>query len=378
MTTVSWTSGPLPRPGNDGPNLRRCIASATVGILALTTLGIFAPSAFAVPEEPAAAQPRFGGTGEGPAALMTSTGASAKRAAGRSVRRVKVEWRGSSKKRGYTRSIGIPGIGALKTTCQARSVQIQLRSNNRDAETQLWMSKYEIKNGRRVVAVKTGRIYTFATASDDGTGGTGGKTNEGFNQQSPPENYSSGYIDGIISRRPGRNEPANAATPGPVTTFRLNWYWNDFRYPLRFRYCKVDAVLKTSSTKIMGLNWHGDADAGLTSQTTKLSGIGRLRLTCEPGSGQRSVTFYPRSKKSTAYIETIRGEGPVENRVKSVSRSYNETTRRFGPYPLPSNAMMRLFLSVGRTTRPFIISSNYVTNNPNTALNFCEVAAGAY
>ena len=324
---------------------------------------------------------RTGSPAAGPAAPLrgTDTASDVEK-----VQHITVSWQGSQKNKDYNKSAVVPGIGNVTLVCKPTSTMVRLYANDRNAETQMWMSKYETKNDHAVVAVKTARIYRYSDAADDGTGGTGYYAHEGLNQVTPIENYSSGYMDGVISQRPGRNQPVAGTAMKPVTSFRLNWYWNGFQHPMDYRSCKIDAVFTTRLDYRLGVNWHGDTDAvGNMFQVTTLPSIGDLLIRCESNGdgdgGIQSIALAPNSKDARAYVETVSGEGHVEDHVDGTSTGYDPETGKVGPFRLPRNGMMRLFFTVDDKERTFIVSSYYVTNNGrNPGLNVCEVSAAAY
>ena len=163
------------------------------------------------------------------------------RAAKKSIqkdRRIVVSWKGEQKRRIYQKTANVPGIGAVDLVCRPNSTQVRIRPNSRSAETQLWMAKFETKGGRDVVAVKNVRVYTYATAADDGRGGTGAQAHEGLNQRTPIEDFQKGNAYGVISQRPGRNQPGQGALTTPATSFKLTWWWERFDYP-GHQYCKM-------------------------------------------------------------------------------------------------------------------------------------------
>lgn len=297
------------------------------------------------------------------------------------VQRIKVKWQGSRKKKRFTKAAVVPGIGSIKLVCRPDNTIVRLYADDRSAETQMWMAKYEVKNDRDVVAVKNARVYRYATADDDGHGGTGASTTEGLNQLPRVENYANGYARGVISQRPGRNQPAGTASLAPVTSFTLSWYWNGFDYPSEYRACKIRMTLRTELNERIALNWHGDADAaGHTVTTTTLAGVGDLELRCETGrDGDRWVALTPLSPEASVWVEYITGEGRLEYHVESYSLGYDPVLNTVGPLELPRNGMMRLYYTVAGVTRAFILSSYLVTNNAtNPELNVCEVSAAAF
>ena len=93
--------------------------------------------------------------------------------------RIVVKWQGYQKKPKYQKTTDVPGIGQVDLVCRPNSTMIRLHANDRRAETQMWMAKFETKDGTDRVAVKNVRIFTYATAADDGQGGTGSQAHEG-------------------------------------------------------------------------------------------------------------------------------------------------------------------------------------------------------
>lgn len=298
--------------------------------------------------------------------------------------------------------VAVPGIGTATIICQPNVVQIELYTPNRNkgpggTETQMWMQKYEVKNNRGVVAVKVPRIYRYANIDDNGQGGTGLRAREGLNQFGNIENFSQGFIKGgLISQRPGRGAPAGDQIQTPVTAFDLNWYWNGFANPEKFQSCKIDAVFTTYlQPRPMGLTWHGDADATANgnaneTQSTEIPDLGSVDLACEADTtgsgvgGVRTIAFRPDSTNSTAYYETVTGEGFRENQVVGDKIPRDESTSPtqpfgvFGPLELPQNGSARLKVEVDGVERWFSISSVSKTNDPSTARNLCEISVGQY
>ncbi len=351
---------------------------AAVLTAALATVGTAAPPAVA--DHGGGAQrsgvASVGGAAPRLAARTTTT-------AVRRVQRVKVRWSGGWKKRVQSKTATVPGIGELTLVCKPNATLVRLYADDRSAETQMWLAKHEVKHQRNVVATKTVRIYRYSHALDDGTGGTGSFAHEGLNQSSPVENHSSGYVDGVISQRPGRHLAASGVPMTPVTSFRLTWYWNGFHHPARYRFCQVDAVLKTTFPVRLGVNWHGEDDAvGNVLQTTTLPSLGQLSLRCgaddDQTGGIQSVSLVSDDPSARVYAETVTGEGDVDDHVDTLSRERDPETGKVGPIPLPRNGIMRLFFNVGGVERRFILSSYFVTNNPSKRLNLCELAVAPF
>ncbi|GAB2873275.1 hypothetical protein [Nocardioides pacificus] len=312
------------------------------------------------------------------------------------VQRVTVKWTGTDRRKRFTRTAVVPGIGHATFVCRPGATMLRLYASDRSAETQMWIAKYETKSDRAVVAVKVPRIYTFSDAADDGTGGTGRYAHEGLNQRTRIENHSSGYLHGVISQRPGRHQPAGAATTAPATSFRLDWWWNGFHHPPRYRSCSVKAVFKTRTDvrpgldwpelnwpelNWHGLNWHGDADAlGHEETSAPYPAIGRMSLRCETGrNGDASFWLTPTASDARVWVEYVTGEGLVENHVETIGLGYDDERGTVGPLDLPQNGMLRLWWTVAGQTRAFIVSSYRVTNNvAHPKLNVCEVAVAPW
>ena len=299
------------------------------------------------------------------------------------VKEIKVSWSGAGD-RDYTETARVPGIGTLKLVCKPKNTIIKLTADTRWPETQMWLAKYETKNDRNVVAVKNARIYKYANANDDGTGGTGRSAHEGLNQVGHVENYAKGYAFGLISKRPGRHKPAGTAPLAPVTSFYLTWWWNGFDHPRAYQACEFKLRMVTHLDEQLGINWHGDQDAaGNTVRTGTVPGFGEVRLVCEPGRvNEQSISLVPDLEGGAVYSETIAGEGPVEDQVESGSLDYDSETGLIGPLELPRNGMVRLRYTVpdgqgGWQERWFYLSSYAVVNNSkHPELNVCEIAVG--
>lgn len=300
------------------------------------------------------------------------------------IKDIEVKWAGDGE-RDYVESARVQGIGNIKLVCKPTNTIIKLTPDTRDAETQMWLAKYEDKRGGPSVAVKNVRIYKYANANDDGTGGTGRSAHEGLNQRGDVENWAKGYAYGLISQRPGRNLPAGGVALTRTTSFYLTWYWNGLDEPRAYQSCNLQLRLVSSPTERIGLNWHGtdDAAAGNTVTTAAVAGFGQLRLTCEPGrDNEQSIVLDPDLDGGSVYAETITGEGRVEDHVESESYDHDADTGLIGPVELPRNGMVRIRYTVpdgagGWRARWFYLSSYMVLNNAlHPELNLCEIAVG--
>lgn len=291
------------------------------------------------------------------------------------------------KKRVYRKTQTIPGVGNADLVCRPKATFIGLNANDRGAENQMWMAKFETKNGVDQVAVKNVRVYTYATAADDGTGGTGRSAHEGLNQgEHGIEDFQSGSAFGVISTRPGRNQDGGGAVgphSTPVTAFKLTWWWERFAYP-GFQFCKMKLVTRTDTARQFGTSWHGDDEAltkpDATRSTTDIAGLGRVHLTCETGRrGDHTLALEPEDPTTTWTYELIQAEGGVDtpdNYERVTGPAYDPVTGLLGPVPLPGNGMMRIWWSVQGTKHPYVLSSYISTNNARKPLlNVCEVAA---
>lgn len=292
--------------------------------------------------------------------------------------KIRVVWHGEQPRPKYQKVADVPGIGQTELICRPNNTILRIRANDRRAETQMWMAKFETKNDRSVVAVKTLRIYTFDTSGDDGTGGTGWQAHEGLNQWNPIEDFSKGSAYGVISQRPGRQNNGGGALALPATSFRLNWWWERFAYP-GSQYCKMTLKLHTDTERQFGLSWHGDDEAANTSSTsTPIPGFGTAQLRCETGrNGTRSVALATDDPNAFMDYEYITEEGAVSDHVVHYKNLRQDPfTGLVGPVPLPTNGMMRIWWSVNGVKKSWVLSS-YVKGNSTSKpeLNYCEVAA---
>ena len=295
-------------------------------------------------------------------------------------KRIVVKWQGFQKRPKYQKAADVPGIGQVELICRPNNTMLRIRANDRSAETQLWMAKFENKDGTDRVAVKNVRVYTYATAADDGKGGTGPQSHEGLNQKTPIEDYAKGSAYGVISQRPGRTQLGGGPMTLPATSFKLTWYWERFAWP-GSQYCKMTLALRTDTDQQLGLSWHGDDEAARQqTSTTAIPGFGQAELRCETGrTGAQTVALRPDDPDSFMDYEYIQGEGRVDDPDHITHYSdldYDPETGLLGPVDLPRNGMMRIWWSVGGVKKTWVLSSYLVTNNvARPYLNVCEVAA---
>lgn len=326
------------------------------------------------------------------AALGTPLGVEAAGAAGGSTasagasdgvrtQQVDLAWDGAAKRRVMQRSAVVPGIGTLTLVCRPNATLVKLRPNDRTAETQLWMAKYETKADTSVVAVKTARVYRFATADDDGRGGTGPVTHEGLNQRADIEDHQSGYLHGLISQRPGRDRAGASTAVPPTTSLELTWWWTGFRHPRDWQACRMSATLTTDLQQRPLLTWHGRADAaGNDTRTIDLPGLGRVEIACAADpTTTPTIAVRPASSDASLYLETITGEGAVDDHVVDDDLTLDPVTGLLGPVPLPENGMLRLFATVDGVEHDLIVSSYQVRNDEEHPENdLCEIAVAGF
>lgn len=292
-----------------------------------------------------------------------------------------LSWQGTTPRErlDYTASTRIPGIGQLKLVCKPHDTMVKIVPDDRNRETTMWLAKYEKKGGSDSVAVKNVRVYRYDTALDDGTGGTGRAAHEGLNQQTPIETFSSGYAEGVISSRSGRHLAGGAMPAVPATAIKLSWWWENFREPLEYRTCRMDATLTTDLTQSALLTWHGDQDAaGRTVTTADLAPLGTLELRCDAGArGARWITLLTDDPGATVFARTISAEGAVRDHVEE--DQLDAGGGMVGPLDLPENGMMELsYTAHGRTVSLFL-SSYWITNDEESpALDLCEVAVAPF
>lgn len=294
---------------------------------------------------------------------------------------VTLSWRGTTPRArlDYTASTRIPGIGKLKLVCKPHNTMVKIVPDDRNHETTMWLAKYEDKRGGQSVAVKNVRVYRFDTAYDDGTGGTGKAAHEGLNQHTPIETFSTGYADGVISTRPGRHLSGGAVPAVPATAIKLNWWWENFREPLQYRTCTMNATLTTDRTQAALLTWHGDQDAsGRTVVTADLAPLGTLELRCDSGpQGARWLTLRTEDPRASLYAVTIFAEGDVRDHLEE--DQLGAGGGMVGPLDLPENGLVELhYTAHGRTVDLFVSSYWIVNDETSPALNLCEVAVAPY
>jgi hypothetical protein len=343
---------------------------------AVRLLALVVPAVLALAA--AGAGPTYAGSSAASAQKKSAQKKSAQQKAVQQVKRVVVEWQGDQRRSRYLKTANVPGVGRVDLVCRPNATMIRLHATDRRAETQMWLAKFETKQGTDRVAVKNVRIFTYATAADDGKGGTGPQAHEGLNQKSPIEDFEKGSAYGLISQRPGRRQPGGGRLALPATSFKLTWYWERFAYP-GSQYCRMTLALRTDTSGQFGLSWHGAEEAATRSTgSTPIPGFGEARLRCETGrQGEQTVALATDDPDAYMDYEYVRGEGRVEDHVDHYSDlARDPVTGLLGPVDLPSNGMMRIWWSVDGVKKAWVLSSYLVANNDAKPwLNVCEVAA---
>jgi hypothetical protein len=207
---------------------------------------------------------------------------------------------------------------------------------------------------------------------------------------------------GLISKRGALNAPGGSGVAS--TSVQLNWSWSGFGSAAAE--CRVTATFVTAidgpsrvvregvksplpaplgPVSSFNLNWHGEAEAPLAAQRTHsltVPGVGALSGTCATGiDGEAYLTLTPEAGGDPyAEVTTYQGEG-IEN--STLDDYYTDpVSGTLGPIPLPVNGFVTATLlpawnaPASRQT-DLLVSSIRITNNPDTADDYCEVSAEA-
>lgn len=335
--------------------------------------------------------------------------------------RATLAWYGTKYRSHADATVVIPGIGIARVVCRRDRTMLTIKPDDRTQETQMWSAVYHTKidangNPYSSVAVKNARVYRWANADDDGTGGTGRTANEGFNQLNHRiEDSSRGSMRGVISQRPGRHNGAAGVAVPPSTAFTVTWDWSGFDGSSSTSRCNVTGVFETrigTETKdaksavkrarssivelggkkvrvgvtartfrgrsaSLALSWHGDADAARQSSASRtIPGLGSVQVMCPTGIGAESqLVFRPASARSRFTNQTITGEGDVKDHIEYRTSTFDAATGLLTPVSLPLNGMVRGRLTVGSRSVDIALTSYRVTNNAGRPdLNLCEIA----
>ena len=277
---------------------------------------------------------------------------------GITTQHVTVDWSGDAWQGREVGGFVVPGMGYGEVVCRPDAQWIRFFSSETGHEIAMmnwtkrdWVQWHEDALREAVLTPNTGTQF-----------------NEGFNKWYPySEKQSTGTFEGIISDRGPFGSPGGASLANP-TTLSLAWSW-DFTQTGQYR-CSVNASFATEApgasrplARSVNLNWRGDPNAaGRDGTTTIVEGLGRVDVTCQPGSdGVRWVTI----------------TGPDGATItKREGSDETVTTTTVGPVamPLPTNGMLKFDFGSGRT---LLLSSRWKADDPDPSQNFCFIAGQA-
>jgi hypothetical protein len=331
------------------------------------------------------------------------------------VQQTNVQWNGTMTSPSTVSTFVMPGIGTGEIRCQTNATWIKIRPYNRYAETSMWSSKYEIKQGAWSSSVKNARVYQYAHMDDTAGSGTGPTTREGFNQQrgaNGVENASQGYRYCLITQRRARNVQIGAAIAPPATQIYLTWWWTGFDGAIGGRQCVVKARIVTHVTsanvrsakyrvrtarwrkvrwgrgyRVIGtrarlaarparslqVDWRGDADPAPREKSVSITGVGTIRMTCSHE--HTWLTIIPTSSNAGAHVTRVEGEGFEATSEEQYLYDYED--QQISPIELPVNGMLRVGLVVDGRKVNMQVSTWHLLNQPvgSERLNYCEAAA---
>ncbi|MGK2956625.1 MAG: hypothetical protein ACSLFI_13280 [Solirubrobacterales bacterium] len=278
---------------------------------------------------------------------------------GELVQKVSVDWYGGDYKGRETGGFIAPGIGYGEIVC---------------SPDQQWIRFYP-SNGSREAAMMNWTYKNWGTFSEKAlreakyANGTGPDFREGLNKFGPPEKYSTGSFQGIISDR-GPIEGPGGVSLAPPTTLDMDWEW-DFSQPKSAR-CHVNATFRTETesterplARSVQIVWRRERNATEKNTTSSVDvpGLGTVTAVCEAGpTGVRRLNI----------------DSPVGGRI--VTREGSEdfsVTQKNGPLAakLPNNGMLFLQLNSGER---ILVSSRWKTNDPDPDQNWCVISAQIY
>jgi hypothetical protein len=278
---------------------------------------------------------------------------------GEMVQKVSVDWYNGDYKGRETGGFVAPGIGYGEIVC---------------SPDQQWIRFYP-SNGSREAAMMNWTYKNWGTYSEKSlreakySTGTGPDFREGLNKFGPPEKYSTGSFQGIISDR-GPIEGPGGTSLAPPTTLDMDWEW-DFSSPKSAR-CHVNATFRTETAsterplaRSVQIVWRRERNA--TEKNTRSSvdvpGLGTVTAVCEAGpSGVRRLS-----------IDNPTGGKIV---IREGSDDFS-VTQKDGPLAakLPNNGMLFLQLNSGER---ILVSSRWKTNDPDPDKNWCVISAQVY
>ncbi|HWJ83437.1 MAG TPA: hypothetical protein VNS55_14455 [Nocardioides sp.] len=320
------------------------------------------------------------------------------------VQRVRISWQESQNRPQYSARAMAPGITPVRMVCRPDATFVGIRPYDRSDETQMWVAKYEQKSAGPVVAVKNVRVYTAANANDHSGSGTGPTAYEGLNQERTPEDSSHGYLHGVISSRPGRDQPAGGVAVPQPTSFTLDWSWGGLRDGGRDAWCVVHARFVTQMSPAeararaardtgvetwvraldapaLAVNWHGEDDAvGHETDSSAWAGLGTLDLECRVGRDSDHALWLREPDPTTwIWVETVTGEGLVTDHVSGEAVGVDPVEHWVGPIDLPRNGIVRIFVTTATGAAGSLIVSSYVKDNDHDPrLDLCETGIAAW
>ncbi|MBK5233281.1 MAG: hypothetical protein JJE13_09920 [Thermoleophilia bacterium] len=278
---------------------------------------------------------------------------------GEQIQRVTIGWSGGTSEGRSTGGFIAPGIGYGEIVCN---------------QNQQWIRFYP-SNGKREAAMMNWTYKNWGTYSEKAlreakyARGTGPDFREGLNKFGPPEKYSTGAFQGIISDR-GPIEVPGGTSLAPPTTLDMDWEW-DFSQPKSAR-CHVNATFRTQTeleskpvARSVQIVWRRERNATEknTVSTVDFPGLGEVKAVCEAGrSGVRRLTI----------------DNPTGGKI--ITREGSDdfaVTQKTGPLAskLPNNGMLFLQLNTGER---ILVSSRWKANDPNPDENWCVISAQIY
>ena len=278
---------------------------------------------------------------------------------GEQIQRVTIDWSGGSSAGRSTGGFVAPGIGYGEIVCN---------------QNQQWIRFYPTDGGREA-AMMNWTYKNWGTYSEKAlreakyARGTGPDFREGLNKFGPPEKFSTGAFQGIISDR-GPIEGPGGTSLAPPTTLDMDWEW-DFSDPKNAR-CHVNATFRTETdletkpvARSVQIVWRRERNATgkNTVNSVDFPGLGKVQAVCEAGpTGVRRLTI-----DSPTGGKLITREGSDDFAV----------TQKSGPLTprLPNNGMLFLQLNSGERV---LVSSRWKVNDPDPDENWCVISAQIY
>jgi len=278
---------------------------------------------------------------------------------GQETQKVVVDWYNGDSQGRTTGGFIAPGIGYGQIVCSRDQQWIRFFPSNAGRESAMMTWTYKNWGTYSEKALREAKYST----------GTGPDFREGFNKFGPPENWSTGQFQGIISDRGPLEGPGGVAL-APPTTFDLDWQW-DFSDSKTAK-CHVEATFRTQTdlvTKPLARSaqivWRGEANA--TDQNTVSSvdfpGLGPVKVQCEAGAnGVRRINIGSDSggkivdREGSDDSSVTQGQGPLASK-------------------LPNNGMLFITLNTGER---ILVSSRWKVNDPSPSKNWCVISAQVY